>query len=64
MPVTDKEGDIKNPMANPNTLYTTDIDNLTEPKYITTSYDVSTEQNKFPLGKSHNIIYVNRLKSN
>ena len=51
-------------MANPNTLYTTDIDNLTEPKYITTSYDVSTEQNKFPLGKSHNIIYVNRLKSN
>jgi hypothetical protein len=64
MPVTEKEGEIKNPMANPNTLYTTDVDNAMEPEYITTSYDISKEQAKFPLPKSHNNLYVNRLKSN
>ena len=64
MPVTEKEGEIKNPMANPNTLYTADVDNAMEPEYITTSYDVSKEQAKFPLPKSHNNLYVNRLKSN
>ena len=65
MPVNvEKDGEIKNPMANPSTLYTTDFDNVIEPEYITSSYDVSTEQTKFPLPKSHNNLYVNRLKSN
>jgi len=51
-------------MANPSALYTTDFDNVIEPEYITTSYDISKEQTKFPLGKSHNYLYVKRLKSN
>lgn len=64
MPVNEKDGEIKNPTANPSTLYTTDFDNMTQPEYITTSYDISTEQAKFPVSKNHSNLYINRLKSN
>ena len=59
-----KDEEINNPLINPNTIYTTDFDNISQPDYITTSYDVSTEQTKFPIGKNHKYLHVNKLKSN
>ena len=59
-----KEEELNNPTINPNQIYTTDFDNLNQPDYITTSYDMSLEQPKFPLGKNHKNIHVNKLKSN
>ena len=59
-----KEEELNNQTINPSQIYTTDFDNLNQPDYITTSYDMSLEQPKFPLGKNHKNIHVNKLKSN
>ena len=65
MPVESlKEEEINNPTINPNTIYNTDFDNMAQPDYITSSYDISTEQTKFPIGKNHKNLHVNKLKSN
>ena len=65
LPIDSLKGEeISNQMANPNLIYTTDFDNMNQPDYITTSYDVSTEQAKFPIGKYHKNLHVNKLKTN
>ena len=65
MPVDILKGEEnQNPVANPNTLYTVDFDNMVQPEYITSSYDISTEQPKLPAGKNQKNFHMNKLKSN
>ena len=65
LPVDSLKGEtINNQMANPSIIYNVDFENINEPDYITTSYDVSTEQAKFPIGKGHKNLHINKLKSN
>ena len=65
MPVDTLKEEIRNPVANPNTLYNTEVDNsMNQPDYITTSYDVAIEQTKFPIGKNVKNVHLNKLKQN
>ena len=65
MPVDTLKEEINNPVANPNTLYSTDVDSsMNQPDYIITSYDVAIEQAKFPLGKNIKNVHLNKLKQN
>ena len=65
MPIDSLKGEeINNQSINPNSIYTTDFDNMSQPDYITTSYDISTEQAKFPIAKNHKNLHINKLKSN
>ena len=64
MPVDSLKEEINNPLINPSMIYSTDFDNMTPHDYITSSYDVSTEQAKFPISKNHKNLHVNKLKSN
>jgi hypothetical protein len=64
MPVDSLKEEIHNNLVNPNAIYTTDFDNMVQPEYITTSYDVALEQSKFPPGKNNKNVHMNKLKSN
>ena len=64
MPVDSLKEEIHNNLVNPNAIYTTDFDNMVQPDYITTSYDIALEQTKFPPGKSNKNVHMNKLKSN
>lgn len=58
LPVDSPKGEtINNQMANPSVLYNVDFEIMNESDYITSSYDVSTEQEKIPICKGHKNLY-------